>query len=165
MCNYGNPSTHIPIYNIFYFLNINLNEFIDSETRCYCNSQNVNIRTGPNTSYEIITTISYPEKLKRIKYGNQSGEKWDMVILENGIIGYIYQKYITNDEEILYGDVNGDGKITSIDLLVLQRHILGLEILEERYKKAGNTSKNGQDPTSVDLLVIQRHILGIELMN
>ena len=85
-----------------------------------------------------------------------------MVILENGIVGYIYQKYITNDDEILYGDVNGDGKITSIDLLVLQRHILGLEILEERYKKAGNTSKNGQDPTSVDLLVIQRHILGID---
>lgn len=155
-----NNMLNIPVQNP----NINLNEFIDNESRCYCNSQNVNIRTGPDTSYEIITTISYPEKLKRIKYGNQSGEKWDMVILENGIIGYIYQKYITNDEEILYGDVNGDGKITSIDLLVLQRHILGIEILEEKYRKAGNTSKNGQDPTSVDLLVIQRHILGIELI-
>lgn len=144
--------------------NINLNEFIDNESRVYCNSQNVNIRSGPNTSYEIITTVSYPEKMKRLKYGNQSGEKWDMVMLENGIIGYIYQSYVTNDDDILYGDVNGDGKITSIDLLVLQRHILGLEILEERYKKAGNTSKNGQEPTSVDLLVIQRHILGIELI-
>lgn len=65
----------------------------------------------------------------------------------------------------LYGDVNEDGKITSVDLLVLQRYILGLENLEERAKKAGNTSKNGNNPTSVDLLVIQRHILGLELID
>lgn len=65
----------------------------------------------------------------------------------------------------LYGDVNGDGKITSVDLLVLQRYILGLQELEERAIRAGNTSKNGSKPTSVDLLVIQRHILGIELID
>ena len=90
------------------------------------------------------------------------GEKWDIVVLENGIIGYIYNNYVSIDENILYGDVNGDGKITSVDLLVLQRHILGIELLDERGKIAGNTSKDGKEPTSVDLLVIQRHILGIE---
>lgn len=63
---------------------------------------------------------------------------------------------------ILYGDVNGDGKISSIDLLVLQRHILGIETLEEIYQKAGNIKKDGKKPTSVDLLKIQRHILKLE---
>jgi len=157
----------IPIYNNMPQIpaqnpNINMKEFFNDNTTVYCNRNNVYIRSGPNTSYEIITQVSYPEKMKRIKVGNQMGEKWDMVVLENGIIGYIYNNYVSIDENILYGDVNGDGKITSVDLLVLQRHILGIELLDERGKIAGNTSKNGKEPTSVDLLVIQRHILGIE---
>ena len=65
-------------------------------------------------------------------------------------------------EFILYGDVNGDGRINSVDLLVLQRHILEIEFLEPIYQKAGNINKNGKKPTSVDLLLIQRHILGLK---
>ncbi|MCI9063940.1 MAG: SH3 domain-containing protein, partial [Clostridia bacterium] len=61
----------------------------------YCNGSNVNIRTGPSTSYEIITTISKDTKMTRINKGKQSGDKWDKVKLDNGIIGYIYQKYVT----------------------------------------------------------------------
>ena len=65
---------------------------------------------------------------------------------------------------ILYGDVNGDGKITSVDLLVLQRHILEIEPLEEIYTKAANIRKTASKPTSVDLLLIQRHILGLQII-
>ena len=65
---------------------------------------------------------------------------------------------------ILYGDANGDGKINSVDLLVIQRHILEIESIEDIYKKASNIRKNGKNPTSVDLLLIQRHILGLQLI-
>ena len=64
----------------------------------------------------------------------------------------------------MYGDVNGDGKINSIDLLVLQRHILEIEVLEEIYKKASIINKTANKPTSVDLLLIQRHILGLQII-
>lgn len=74
---------------------INTNEFIQDNTKVYCNGTNVNIRTGPSTSYEIITTVSNPDKMTRIAKGNQAGERWDKVILENGIVGYIYQTYVT----------------------------------------------------------------------
>lgn len=37
---------------------------------------------------------------------------------------------------IIYGDVNGDGKINSLDLLVLQRHILEIEKLNGLFLKA-----------------------------
>lgn len=218
--------------------NINLKEFSTDNTKVYCNATDVNIRIGPSTSYEIITTISNPQNMIRIRKGNQSGEKWDMVLLPNGIIGYIYQQYvselateieieftnplresgsqitgmenntvlevkskiITNNEIeivnnknkilqdndligtgskvrikengivikeynfILYGDIDGDGKITSIDLLVLQRQILEIEKVEEIYRKAGNINKNGQKPTSIDLLLIQRHILNLKII-
>ena len=62
----------------------------------------------------------------------------------------------------MYGDVNGDGKINSIDLLVLQRHILEMQKLEGAFVKAGNVRKNGKNPSSVDCLLIQRHILGLQ---
>ncbi len=63
---------------------------------------------------------------------------------------------------LIYGDSNGDGKINSVDLLKIQRHILELEKLEGIYIKASNVRKTGTKPTSVDLLLIQRHILGYQ---
>ena len=65
---------------------------------------------------------------------------------------------------ILYGDVNGDGKINSVDLLVLQRHILEIEKFDGIFLKAGNINKNGKKPSSVDLLLIQRHILNLKII-
>lgn len=65
---------------------------------------------------------------------------------------------------ILYGDVNGDGKINSVDSLVLQRHILEIQRLEGIFLKSGNINKNGKMPSSVDSLLIQRHILEIKII-
>lgn len=74
---------------------INSSDFEQDNTQVYCNATNVNIRTGPSTSYEIITTVSNPSKMTRIERGIQAGERWDKVVLENGIVGYIYQTYVT----------------------------------------------------------------------
>lgn len=71
-------------------------------------------------------------------------------------------KVIRQYQIIVYGDANGDGKINSVDLLVLQRHILQIEPLKQIYKKASNINKDGKNPTSVDLLLIQRHILNLK---
>ena len=80
-----------------------------------------------------------------------------IIIKENGIL-------LKEFTIIIYGDINGDGKINSIDLLILQRHILEIEKLEQLYTKAGNINKNGKNPTSLDLLLIQRHILGLKII-
>ena len=63
---------------------------------------------------------------------------------------------------LIYGDLSGDGKINSMDLLVLQRHILEIQKLEGIFMKAGNINKNGKNPSSLDSLIIQRHILEIK---
>ena len=90
----------IPVYNNMPDIltdspNIDPNDFSDDNTKVYCNATNVNIRTGPSTSYEVITTVTNPDKMTRIKKGKQQGERWDKVILENGIVGYIFQNYVT----------------------------------------------------------------------
>lgn len=74
------------------------------------------------------------------------------------------QQTLAEYKIILYGDINGDGKINSVDLLVLQRHILEIEIIDTIFQKAGNINKNGKKPTSVDLLLIQRHILDLQII-
>ena len=75
--------------------NLNPDDFISDNTKVYCNASNVNIRTGPSTSYELITTVTTNDKMTRIGKGKQTGERWDKVVLENGIVGYIYQTYVT----------------------------------------------------------------------
>ena len=91
----------IPVYNNMPEIptqspSISPSDFLQDNTKVYCNaSGNVNIRTGPSTSYEIITTVKSQDKMTRIQRGVQSGERWDKVVLENGIVGYIYQTYVT----------------------------------------------------------------------
>jgi hypothetical protein len=63
---------------------------------------------------------------------------------------------------ILYGDVNGDGEIDSLDTLILQKHILETKKITGIFLKAANTSKNGEEPSSLDVLKMQKHILEIK---
>ena len=105
----------IPVYNNMPEIptdspSINSNDFTQDNTKVYCNATNVNIRTGPSTSYEVITTVTSQDKMTRIMKGKQQGERWDKVILENGIIGYIFHQYVTElpDVEIESIDVSID---------------------------------------------------------
>ncbi len=108
-----------------------------------------------NTKYTIEIYNNKGELLTDEKFAG-TGSKI-RIVDDNGIIKMEY-------EIIIYGDVNGDGKINSVDLLVLQRHILEIDKLKGVQLKAGNINKNGQNPTSLDLLIIQRHILEIQLI-
>ena len=69
-----------------------------------------------------------------------------------------------NDETKTYsfvinGDTSGDGQITILDLLQVQKHIKGDRKLTGDFLKAGDTSGDGQI-TILDLLQIQKHIKG-----
>ncbi len=65
---------------------------------------------------------------------------------------------------IVYGDVNGDGDINSLDVLIIQKYILETKEITDIFLKAGNTSKNGNLPNSLDVLKIQKHILEIKVI-
>lgn len=59
------------------------------------------------------------------------------------------------------GDVNGDGKINVLDVLKIQRHILGLETLSGSAATAGDVNGNGKLDV-LDVLLLQKKILGIQ---
>ena len=59
------------------------------------------------------------------------------------------------------GDVNGDGKVTLVDLVAVKRHILKIETLKNKKKEAADVDANDQI-TLTDYAKIKRHILGYE---
>lgn len=70
-------------------------DYEDDSTKVYADvTGNLNVRAGPSTSYEILTTVTSSDKFTRIKKGIQNGERWDKVVLENGIVGYVFQSYL-----------------------------------------------------------------------
>lgn len=59
------------------------------------------------------------------------------------------------------GDVNGDGKINVLDILKIQRHILGLETLTGNAATAADLNGNNKIEV-LDVLLLQKQILGIQ---
>lgn len=60
---------------------------------------------------------------------------------------------------VIYGDTSGDGEVTILDLLQVQKHILGYTTLNAAFNMAGDVSKDNEI-TILDLLKIQKYILG-----
>jgi len=60
---------------------------------------------------------------------------------------------------VQYGDTNGDGTISAIDLLNVQKIIINKSNLNGCYYKAADTNKDGKI-SAIDLLNVQKHILG-----
>ena len=60
---------------------------------------------------------------------------------------------------VIKGDTSGDGVINALDLLQVQKNILGSYDLKDSYKLAGDTSGDGVI-NALDLLQVQKNILG-----
>ncbi len=63
-------------------------------------------------------------------------------------------------DDIMFGDVTGDGKITVGDVIVILRYIVGLEKLDEEQKVRADISGSG-NITVQDAIMILRKIVGL----
>ena len=80
-----------------------------------------------------------------------TGDK--VVIAQKGVVKLTYSV-------VIYGDVNGDGRVSTTDLFLGQRYILHLSDLNAEQTVACDMDHNGNIST-VDLFLGQRHILGL----
>ena len=60
--------------------------------------------------------------------------------------------------DVLYGDVNGDSRISAMDLLQIQKHLLKMITLKDAYALAADVNKDGRI-SAMDLLQVQKHLL------
>ena len=61
------------------------------------------------------------------------------------------------------GDLNGDGKITALDIVKLQRLIVGLDALNSDVLAIADINGDGR-VTALDIVKLQRHIVGLEII-
>lgn len=60
---------------------------------------------------------------------------------------------------IIYGDVNKDGKISTIDASAVQKDVVGKQKLDSVQAEAGDVNNNGKI-TTMDALALQKYIVG-----
>lgn len=137
-------------------------DYTEDNTRVYADvSTTLNIRTGPSTSYEVLTSVDRNLVMTRIAKGKQSGELWDKVLLPNGMIGYAFQNYLKEAKEIQIEKIN-----LSLDNNVINKgesKKLNVQILPEAAKD--HKVEYSSSDISVAVVDIDGNILGVKSGN
>ena len=96
-----------------------------------------------------------------VKITNKNGNDKTRGIIATGDKVIINNQTSTETLEVIVkGDTSGDGVINALDLLQVQKNILGTYTLNGAYLEAADTSKDGK-VNALDLLQVQKNILGI----
>ncbi len=73
-------------------------------------------------------------------------------------------KKVSSYTIVIYGDVNGDGEINVLDMIKVNRHVLGLTKLSGAYLEAGDANRAGDGANVLDMIYINRHSLGLVMI-
>lgn len=141
-------------------VNLIVTNILKSSSRYQINDNYI-INVSENTNYQtFMTNINNSDN--KVEIYNTSNAK-----VTNGIMGTGYKvKKNVNGSIISYdvvvlGDINGDGKIDSADMLVLRRHLMKItELKDSKYISADPNKDSKID--SADMLALRRHLLGIK---
>jgi hypothetical protein len=122
---------------------------------------NLITKLNNGTLVSVIKSTLISEGASKVIITNTEGTE----IKDNEKIATNYKLEITNGDETksyilsVKGDTSGDGEISILDLLQVQKHIKGAKKLTDASLFAGDTSGD-KEVTILDLLQIQKHIKG-----
>jgi beta-N-acetylglucosaminidase len=139
--------------------NISISTIVKSSGYNYSDGYISGIAIGTEVS-SVISSLQAISGSSNIVIKNQNGD-----VVTSGKIGTGFKVSVANStssEElnvVISGDTSGDGEITALDLLQIQKNLLGTYSLNDSYLKAGDTSKDGQI-SALDLLQVQKYLLG-----
>ncbi len=70
----------------------------------------------------------------------------------------VIQEYLC----LLYGDVNGDGKITAVDYTLIKNHIMDVKKITSQIQNLGADVNQDNKITAVDYTLIKNHIMDVK---
>ncbi len=167
---YVNAGTYIIKYKVY--INNNYTEYFGQKTLTIEEEisyviNNYDVDETNKFINKIIVKTDIDSFVSNIIIGSGYRVEVDTVTIDNKQVLYtggntrikkgndLYQKY-TN---IVAGDLNGDGKVNSADLLQMRKYLLEEVNLTNAYKKAGIIESN-DDIKSLDLLRLRQFLLG-----
>lgn len=105
--------------------------------------------------------ISEDLNIKNYTITDSKGNKLE----DDALVGTGYKITNTDTKEtytiIKLGDTNGDGKINSADLLVIQKHLLEVKKITDNSKILSSDANGDGKVNSADLLKIQKQLLNV----
>lgn len=118
---------------------------------------NISFNTNIDTINSKLSSVNANLKVTSYldRYGNKASGNvgtGDTLVISNGSTTKSYKV-------VIYGDNNGDGKTSVVDLLRVQKDILGSSSLSTYDRRASDTNRDGKVDV-VDLLRVQKQILG-----
>ena len=72
---------------------------------------------------------------------------------------------IASTKVVIYGDVNGDGRISILDMICMNRYITGKSSLNGVYLEAADANRKGDGATILDMIAMNNHIIGRKNIN
>lgn len=114
----------------------------------------------PETSAETLLAGISAENCQIKLLAADGTENTGKVGTGNRLAVYVNGTLAKEYEVVVYGDINGDGKISNVDFVLLQKQILGITVQSGSYLEAANTSRDG-GVSNKDFVILQKHILNI----
>ena len=139
----------------------------ETATATHLTNMNLNRKGNMVTNFSVGQTVSDLKKKTNageVTIKNANGT----VVGDSEAVGTGYTMTFKNGETVtivVYGDLNGDGKINSADLLKMRLALLKKANLSGAYLESAHVQNISGDINSGDLLRLRLHLLGKKLIN
>jgi hypothetical protein len=109
---------------------------------------------------ELLTEMGDPIALAEVIVEGDEMIETDMT---DGVGVYSFENLPVNDDYLVVPDKNDDhiNGVSTIDLVLIQKHILGIDTLDSPYKLIAADANGSESISAVDLIEIRKLILGV----
>ena len=123
--------------------------------------------TGIQPGTDTATLLAGLSSSNTVKILDASGnEKSGTVVTGDSVAVYdAGGNMLASTKVVIYGDINGDGKINVLDMIKLNRHITGKGTLTSVYLEAADANRRGDGATVLDMIILNNHITGKKTIN
>jgi beta-N-acetylglucosaminidase len=135
----------------------------EKQVNAVVTATSLNLRESFTTSSSAIASIKEGTVLKVEPIKEPKGISWAKTTY-NGKTGFVHTDYLKIEKpDVQYkkGDVNGDGKLSAIDVMFVRQYIAGYRNFNSGQKEIADVNNDGK-VSAIDVMKMRRVIAGID---